>query len=244
MKLVAGSNLTATSSKIDALVNEALVHELGYTNDEIVGMLFARQWDSTRIVGVVGDFHFQDFRLKIEPVDFKRFNWGPPSFLSVKLNEANAQSTIDFIQKTLASISEKYPFEYTFYDDWYGKTFMSEAKISKLMTVFASVAIIIAALGLYGLILHMVNQRMKEIGIRKTLGAGSMSIIRLLSGRFGVLILIGYAIASVLGYYGVQQWLDGFAYKVSPHCPGFYDNIIGHRNDRGHCSLPRGSRSH
>jgi putative ABC transport system permease protein len=226
MKLVAGSNLTSTSGKNDAIVNEALVRELGYTNDEVVGKLFARDWDSTRIVGVVGDFHFRDFKLKIEPVDFKRFNWGPPDFLSIKIHGNNVQSTLDYIQKTLARISEKYPFEYTFYDEWYGKTFVAEQKTSKLMTAFASVAIIIAALGLYGLILHMVNQRMKEIGIRKTLGAGSMSIIKLLSGKFGVLILIGYVIACGIGYYGVTTWLDAFAYKISPGVSDFVITLL------------------
>lgn len=216
MKLVAGSNLSSASQKIDAVVNETLVRELGYTNDEVVGRLFARQWDSTRIVGVVADFHFQDFRLKIEPVDFKKFAWSGPQVLSVKVTGNNMSAVLADIEETLAGISEKYPFEYTFYDEWYGKTFISEAKTSKLMTLFSTVAIVIAALGLYGLILHMVNQRMKEIGIRKTLGAGSFSIIRLLSQRFGVLILTGYVVSCVIGYYGVTQWLTGFAYKISP----------------------------
>jgi putative ABC transport system permease protein len=226
MKLVAGSNLSSTSRKEDAVVNEALVKELGYTNEEVIGKLFAREWDSTRIVGVIGDFHFQDFKMKIDPVDFKRFNWGPPEFLSVKIEGADVQETLGYIQTTLAGISEKYPFEYTFYDEWYGKTFAAEAKTSRLMTVFSTVAIIIAALGLYGLILHMVNQRMKEIGIRETLGAGSLSIVRLLSGKFGMLILIGYVIACGIGYYGVTMWLDAFAYKISPGVNDFAITLL------------------
>lgn len=221
IRLVAGSNLTSTSQKIDAVVNEALVRELGYTNDEIVGKLFARPWDSTRIVGVIGDFHFQNFKLKIEPLDLKIFNWGPPDYLSIKVEESNLQPVLDYIKETLAGISEKYPFEYSFYDELYGKTFAAEAKTSKLMMVFSTVAIIIAALGLYGLILHMVNRRMKEIGVRKTLGAGSLSIVRLLSGRFGLLIVIGYVIACAIGYYGINQWLEGFAYKITPTVTDF-----------------------
>ncbi len=108
----------------------------------------------------------------------------------------------------------------------YAKTFISKAKTSKLMTIFAGVAVAIAALGLYGLILHMVNQRMKEIGIRKTLGAGSLSIIKLLSGKFGLLILSGYVIASAVGYYGIQKWLEGFAYKISPAVADFVITLL------------------
>jgi len=225
MKLLAGSNLSVNSQKNDAVVNEELVRQLGYTNEEVIGVAFPHG-DTTRIVGVVSDFHFQDFRLKIEPVDFKRFNWGPPQFLSVKVEGNSIQSSLDHIESTLASISEKYPFEYTFYDEYYGRTFITEAKTSKLMSVFTTVAIMIAALGLYGLILHMVNQRLKEIGIRKTLGAGSLSIVRLLSGKFGILILVGYAISCVVGYYGVVRWLDGFAYKISPTMSDFVITLV------------------
>jgi putative ABC transport system permease protein len=182
--------------------------------------------DTTRIIGVMGDFHFRDFSLKIEATEMKRFNWGPPEYLSVKIVESDIQSVLDHIKTTLASISEKYPFEYTFYDDVYSKTFISEAKTSKLMTVFAGVAIAIAALGLYGLILHMVNQRMKEIGIRKTLGAGSLSIVQLLSGKFGMLILTGYMIACAVGYYGMQRWLEGFAYRISPAVVDFMITLV------------------
>lgn len=222
IKLLAGSNLTSRSGKYDAVVNETFVRELGYENDEVIGRLFIHH-DSTVVVGVVSDFHFSDFKLKIEPAEFRRFNWGPPSTISVKIDEASMRSAIDHIKTTLAGISEKYPFEYTFYDDHYGKTFITEEKTSKLMTVFSAVAIIVAALGLYGLILHMVNQRMKEIGIRKVLGAGAASIVRLLSGKFGVLILVGYTASCIVGYYGMQKWLEGFAYRVSP---GVIDFVI------------------
>jgi putative ABC transport system permease protein len=225
--LLAGSNLTPTSTAKDAVVNETLVRELGFTNEEIIGMEFFQTGrDTTRIVGVMGDFHFRDFSLKIEATEMKRFNWGPPEYLSVKIVESDIQSVLDHIKTTLASISEKYPFEYTFYDDVYAKTFISEAKTSRLMTIFAGVAIAIAALGLYGLILHMVNQRMKEIGIRKTLGAGSLSIIKLLSGKFGSLILTGYVIACGVGYYGIQRWLEGFAYKISPAVVDFAITLL------------------
>ncbi|MEI9918314.1 MAG: ABC transporter permease [Bacteroidota bacterium] len=217
MTLVAGSNLTPTSRESDVIVNETLVKQIGYTPEEAIGQTFLA-WgsDTTRIVGVVKDFHFQGFNLSIEGVDFRLWNPWNLQTMSIKVDGNDLQASLAYIKTTFGKFSDKYPFEYTFYDDLYAKTFISEAKTSRLMTAFSSVAIIIAALGLYGLILHMVNQRMKEIGIRKTLGAGSLSIIRLLSGKFGVLILIGYMIASVVGYYGVQQWLSSFAYRVSP----------------------------
>ncbi len=213
--LVAGRNISPDGPRKDVLVNETLVRELGFTNEEIIGREFYAG-DTTRIVGVLGDFHYQHFKLRIEAMEFQPFRWGPPNYLSVKTHGDDIPSVLEYIKGSLATFSEKYPFEYTFYDEVYSKTFISEAKTSKLMTVFASVAITIAVLGLYGLILHMVNQRMKEIGIRKTLGAGSWSIVRLLSGKFGLLIVAGYAIACVIGNYGIQKWLDAFAYKIAP----------------------------
>jgi putative ABC transport system permease protein len=223
--VVAGRNLSQADNMKDVLVNETMVRELGLTNEEIVGMEYV-SGDSTRIIGVVSDFHYQEFRLKIEPLELQPFRWGSPSQLSIKIQDNDIPSVLEYIKKSLAGVSEKYPFEYTFYDDVYAKTFISEAKTSKLMTIFAGVAIAIAALGLYGLILHMVNQRMKEIGIRKTLGAGSLSIIKLLSGKFGLLILSGYIIACVVGYYGIQRWLEGFAYKISPAVVDFAITLL------------------
>lgn len=231
MKLIAGSNLAPTSRSrersMDIVVNETLVRELGFSNDEILNREFIRPTiDTFRVIGVVADFHYRDFKLKIEPMELRAFDWGPPNYLSIKVQGVELQSVVDHIRTTLASISDKYPFEYSYYDDVYNKTFLAEAKTSKLMTVFSVVAIAIAALGLYGLILHMVNQRMKEIGIRKTLGAGRMSIIRLLSGKFGALILIGYAIACGIGYYGIEKWLEGFAYRVSPTAVDFIVTLV------------------
>jgi putative ABC transport system permease protein len=218
--LLAGQNFSATSWKKDIVVNETLVKELGFTNDEIIGRSFISR-DTARVIGVVADFHYMDMKLKILPMEFRTFEWSNPQFLSIKIQEDDVPAVLEFIRKTLTGISEKYPFEYSFYDEVYSKTFMAEAKTSKLMTVFSIVAIVIAALGLYGLILHMVNQRMKEIGIRKTLGAGSWSIVKLLSGRFGLLILVGYAISCGVGYYGIEKWLQGFAYRVSPGTTDF-----------------------
>lgn len=231
MRMIAGNNLTPTSRStersMDIVVNETLVRELGFSNDEILNREFIRaNVDTFRVIGIVADFHYQDFKLKIEPMELRGFDWGPPNYLSVKVQGNDPQPVIDHIRKSLASISEKYPFEYSYYDEIYSKTFVAEAKVSELMSVFSVIAILIAALGLYGLILHMVNQRMKEIGIRKTLGAGSLSIVRLLSGKFGLLIMIGYTISCVIGYYGIQKWLDGFAYKVSPAVSDFTITLI------------------
>lgn len=213
IKLLAGQNLSATSDENDVIINESLVKELGYTNEEIIGTLFAHG-DSTRVIGVVQDFHFQDFRQKIQPLRMKNFVWGPPSCLSLKVNEAGMQRTLQYVEETLSSISDKYPFEYAFYDDIYNRAYVSEIKTGKMMGWFAGVAIFIATMGLYGLVLFVLNQRLREISIRKVLGASGISILRLLSSRFVVLVMIGYALACGIGYYGMEQWLSEFVYRI------------------------------
>lgn len=213
IKLLAGQNLSATSGHNDVLINESLVKELGYTNEEIVGTLFAHG-DSTHVVGVVQDFHFQDFKQKIQPLRMKNFVWGPPSCLSLKVNEAGMQQTLQFVEETLSSISDKYPFEYAFYDDIYNRAYVSEIKTGKMMGWFAGVAIFIATMGLYGLVLFVLNQRLREISIRKVLGASGISILKLLSSRFVILVVIGYALACTIGYYGMEKWLSEFVYRI------------------------------
>lgn len=213
IKLLAGKNLSATSHHNDVVVNESLVQELGYTNQEIVGTLFVHG-DSTNVIGVVQDFHFQDFREKIQPLRLKNFVWGPPRYLSLKINEADMQGTLKFVEETFNAISDKYPFEYAFYDDVYYRSYLAEIKTAKIMGWFAGIAILIATMGLYGLVLFVLNQRIREIGIRKVLGASSTSIIRLMSSHFVILVLIGYLVACSIGYYGMSQWLDQFAYRI------------------------------
>lgn len=213
IKLLAGQNFSATSDDNDVIINESLVKELGYTNEEIVGTLFAHG-DSTRVIGVVQDFHFQDFKQKIQPLRMKNFVWGPPSCLSLKVNEAAMQRTLQYVEETLNSISDKYPFEYAFYDDIYNRVYVSEIRTGKMMGWFAGVAIFIATMGLYGLVLFVLNQRLREISIRKVLGASGISILRLLSSRFVVLVMIGYALACGIGYYGMKQWLSEFVYRI------------------------------
>jgi putative ABC transport system permease protein len=218
IKLLEGSNITSGFSAIDAVVNETLVRELGYTNEEIIGRSFitGNRGDTTRIAGVVKDFHFHDFKMKIRPMEFRKFIWGPPEHISIRVDQRHMPAALEYAEATLREFSEAYPFEYVFYDDHYYNTFKAEAKTSRLMTVFAVVSIFIASLGLYGLILYTVDQRVKEISIRKVLGAGGASIVRLLTGRFAFLILAGYIVSCALGFYATERWLEVFAYKVSP----------------------------
>ncbi|MFN8333684.1 MAG: FtsX-like permease family protein [Cyclobacteriaceae bacterium] len=213
INLVAGQNFSSSSHYNDVIINQRLVKELGYTDEEIIGTLFAHG-DSSRVTGVVKDFHFQDFRQIIQPLRLRKVTSGPLSYLSVKVNEANMQNTLTFIEKTLRSVSDKYPFEYSFYDDLFQRAYTTEIKIGKMMTWFSVMAIAIASLGLYGLILFVVNQRMKEIGVRKVHGASAFSIGRLLSARFCVLVLAGYVLACGIGFFTMKRWLDEFAYRI------------------------------
>ncbi|MEJ0030299.1 MAG: hypothetical protein WDO15_08000 [Bacteroidota bacterium] len=129
MKLVAGRNLTSTSSVHDVIVNETLVKQIGYSPEEAVGQLFVDgAGDSTKIVGVVNDFHFREFQLKIEALAFHLWDPWNLQTISIKVEGNNLQSSLDYIRTTLSKFSEKYPFEYSFYDEVYAKTFISEEK--------------------------------------------------------------------------------------------------------------------
>jgi len=130
---------------------------------------------------------------------------------------AKPEATLASIEKVVKKFSPGYPFEFTFVDDQFNGKFQSELLISQLSRVFATLAILISCLGLFGLAAHMAERRTKEIGIRKVLGASPSGIAGLLSRDFLQLVLIAILIASPTAYYFMQLWLQGYAYRISIH---------------------------
>lgn len=213
---VSGRNFSKDVKSDDSLgfvVNEAAVKMLGLTNEDILTRDFQYGNVKGRVIGVVRDFHFESLHEEIIPMIFQ-----PSSFynrLSVKIETSNAQQAIEHLENTWKQFLPERPFEYDFLSTQYQQLYESEKKQGQLFTIFSVLAIIIASLGLFGLATFNTLQRVKEIGIRKVLGASTSHILRLLSTEIIVLVLIANLIAWPVAWYSMNQWLDGFAYKVN-----------------------------
>ncbi|MEO5979960.1 MAG: FtsX-like permease family protein [Chryseolinea sp.] len=202
-----------TDDSLAFILNESAVKMMGMTNDNIVDKEFQYAGVKGRVVGVVKDFHFESLHEPIVPIVFE--NSGNLQRLSVKLSGANVQDGIASIEKVWKDFIPYLPFEYSFLSMQYKNLYESEQKQSQLFVIFAGLAILIACLGLFGLATFNAMQRVKEIGIRKVLGASVPSILKLLSREIVILIIIANIIAWPIAWYFMNEWLNTFAYHVS-----------------------------
>jgi putative ABC transport system permease protein len=167
---------------------------------------------SFTVVGVVQDFHFESLRENISPLAFfLRPNNGTAAF---RFKAVDAQQVISSIESKWKEIAPGQPFQYTFLDEAFSRMYDNEQRLGKTFTVFAVLAIVIACLGLFALSAFTAEQRSKEIGIRKVLGASVGSIIVLLSREFGKLIIIAFVLAAPASWFAVNWWLKDYTYKV------------------------------
>ena len=217
MELVAGRNFSkdfGTDSSA-VILNETTAKSLGY--DDPIGKPVYSAWNQqTRkytIVGVVKDFHFESLKRDIGKLGlFLRRSTGLVSF---KVNTANAPQVIKIAEQKWKAIAPQMPFNYKFLDADFNRVYDAEQRVGKIALSFAVLAIIIACLGLFGLAAYMAEQRTKEIGIRKVLGASAAAIVTLLSKDFLKLVLIALVIAGPVAYYFMSRWLQDFAYRIN-----------------------------
>ncbi|MBT1705956.1 ABC transporter permease [Chryseosolibacter indicus] len=194
------------------IINESAVKKLGFaTPEEAIGQQMILNNPGT-IVGVVKDFHFQSMRNSIEPLVLFTASWG--NRLLVKVKGDNMAATLAFMETKWKQLLPSRPFEFTFLDQEYERLYHSEVQLAQMMNLFAGIAIMLACLGLFGLSSYMIQQRTKEISIRKVLGASIWNLFRILSINFVVLVLIAIVIASPIAYLLMTQWLDGFVYRI------------------------------
>jgi putative ABC transport system permease protein len=216
IEFVNGRNFSKEVKSDDSLgfiLNEAAVKMLGVTNEDVLTRDFQYGNVKGRVIGVVQDFHFESLHEEIVPMVFQ-----PSRFynrISVKVAGKDMQKAIAHIEKTWRSFIPHRPFEYNFLSEQYRQLYESEQKQGKLFTVFSGLAILIACLGLFGLASFNTLQRVKEIGIRKALGASMPSILTLLSKEMVILVLIANIIAWPLSWYFMNEWLGGFAYRTN-----------------------------
>lgn len=204
-----GTSFTGVASDSTAvLLNQAAVRALGLGDDPLgrdVG-------SGLRVMGVVDDFHFQSLRDQIEPVALTYAEDGAE--LVVRLSAVGGADVLDQLQPLWTSFSPDEPLRYAFLDDNFAAFAAHERMLSRAVTFFTLLALGIALLGLFGLVVFSVQRRTKEIGVRKVLGASVADIVRLLTSEFGRLVLLGGLVAVPLAWLGMRRWLDGFAYRI------------------------------
>jgi putative ABC transport system permease protein len=202
--------------KFNYIINETAMRQLGFaTPEEIIGKFISTGVYNIEgeIIGVVQDFHIASLHTEISPVVmmiFNRFYYDA----GIKINMANARETIQHIEQTWKAIYPEYYFEYQFLDEELANGYRNDERTFTLFKIFSGVSIFIGCLGLYGLVSFMANQRLKEIGIRKVMGASVKSIVTLFSKEFIKLIVIAFFAAAPLSWYAMNYWLEDFAYRV------------------------------
>lgn len=196
------------------VINEAAIKEFGWEGD-VIGKRILNTNGSTpynmSVIGVVKDFNFESFRVKVRPliVQFGRFN----NNMLIRY-EGKASDAVAKIEQTWKKTAANEPFEYAFLDQNFEQLFREEELLGRVFTVLTSIAIFVACLGLLGLASFTAEQRTKEIGIRKVMGATVSSVNALLSKEFMVLVGISFVLASALAWYVMTNWLNSFAYRI------------------------------
>lgn len=200
------------------LLNESAVAKMGFTPEEILGTRMSR-WVPNgkvdgKVVGVVKDFSFLSFRLQQEAllVGFTRAQ--DYNYLVMKVSPENLQETVAYVEAQVKQFFPDYPFEYAFLDDAFNNMYKTDLNLGTLLNAFAILALFIAAIGLFGLASFMMEQRAKEIGIRKVLGANVLQILATVNKDFMKLIGLSFVIAIPVGWYAMDTWLQDFAYKI------------------------------
>jgi putative ABC transport system permease protein len=201
------------------LINEAAAKEIGYSPEEAIGKELnraasAEEFIKGTIVGVVEDFHFKSLHRIIEPFVLL-LNMEYIRYISIRIQPGDVRGTLTFIrQKWLETFPEE-EFEYGFLDDRIDLLYESEGKMRQIFLVFSTLSIFVACLGLFGLAAFTAQQRTKEIGVRKALGASEVNVFMLLSKEFTKWVLVASIIAWPVAYYVMTKWLQNFAYRMN-----------------------------
>jgi putative ABC transport system permease protein len=221
LKIVAGRNFSrnyATDSN-NFVLNEAATRALGLqTSTEAIGKNFKYGDQKGRVIGVIGDFNFESLHQQIVPLVLVMPNANLPGGyrrLSIKIAGKDIPAALAHVQSAWKHYLPETPCEYQFVDDSFQKLYENEQRQGTLFTTFSGIAIFLACLGLFGLSAFSITQRIKEIGIRKVLGASTGSIVTLLSKDFLKLVAIASLIAFPVAWYAMHNWLGDFAYRIS-----------------------------
>lgn len=208
------------------LLNQAAAHELGF-GDAAVGQRLRRmttdfEMIESTVVGVVEDFAFRSLKTAIAPQVIALLgdpaagvarSLNPPSVI-IRLEPATMPQTLTGVSRIWSSFAPDHPFEYTFLDERFAAFYVAETRLQRLFMVFASLALLLACLGLVALAAYTAERRTKEIGVRKVLGATAASIVALLSRDFLLLVALAFALGAPAAYWFMSRWLEDYAYRI------------------------------
>ena len=233
VKLLAGHDFARefTDPGYKAIINRTMMESLGWKNpeDAIGRVLDGAMEGKVTIVGVADDFHYASLKQEVGPLIIVRTERGTneffTNFLMVRIKSGHLPETIDYIRRQWKEFVAESPFEYFFLDDNLNQIYKAEEKFNKVITAFSILAIGIGALGLFGLAAFSVQKRKKEISIRKVIGASSNSILAMLSRDFLLLIIVAGVLGVPLSWFLINQWLNGFAYRVDVGYAGFIISV-------------------
>lgn len=211
LKLVLGANFAGVKpDSAHYILNETAVRDAGIKNP--IGKRFKLHDVDGIIIGVVKDFHFASLKQKIEPFIFQ---YQPTTWqLFVKTTGKDAPKAVNAVKTAWQRYNPNFPFDYSFLDETYDRLYKSDQHTGILFNVFAVIAILISCLGLFGLATYTAQVKVKEIGIRKVLGASVTSITAMLSKDFLTLVILAIIIASPIAWYAMNQWLQNFVYRA------------------------------
>jgi putative ABC transport system permease protein len=197
------------------LINEEAARQLGWTEPlkKTISMPVIGRTPGD-VIGVVKDFHFHSMREKIGGLLFFVPPPGWHSIYSIKIDTRRSEEVLAHIEKQWAVFDPGHPFSYSFFDEGYNSLYQREQHLSQIIGYFTAIGIFLACLGLYSLASYTAEQRTKEIGIRKVIGASAQQIVLMLSKQYLLLVVIGFALAVPVAWYVLQQWLQSFAYHV------------------------------
>ena len=219
--IIAGRNFSpdhASDSNNSVIVNETFIKEAGWKLSNAVGQPIQTMDERKKpftIVGVIKDYHFTSLKEKITPELFSmdpNMGYGQ---VWVKISQNDVPQTLALLETTYKKLVPFFPYSYDFMDDLNARNYETEAKWKQIISIASGLFIFISCIGLLGLVMLSIEQRAKEIGIRKVLGAAVSRIMMLVSKEFIVLISIAFVIAIPVGYYYVYKWLENFAFRIS-----------------------------
>jgi len=193
------------------ILNEAAVKSYRLKNP--VGEAFIAEGDTGTIVGVAKDFNFASLHAGVEPLVIQ-YNPYRINYILVKVKGGSLPATIGFLESRVHALAPSSRFTYAFLDENLNKLYVTENRMSKVFNGFAALSIFISCLGLFGLSAYSAKLRVKEVGVRKVLGASVGSVAFLLSRDFLLLVLIAIAVSLPLAWWAMERWLDAFAYRI------------------------------
>ncbi len=238
IKLIVGRNFHPDNAADfnNVILNEAAVKKIGWPVDEsILGKKITYDTSTFQVIGVMADFNYWSLNTPIEPMALfnmktTKMYQSHREYLVLRISPGEMKDwdrTLGSLQDLWNQHSSALPFDYSFVDQAFAETFRAQHKFGEILTVMAALAIIIAAMGLLGMIVYALEQRTKEIGIRKVNGASISSILTLIASSYTRLIIVAFVIGAPLSYWLMQQWLQEFPYRITPSVWIFIGTGVG-----------------